>query len=105
MFGVSTHCLSENPIETALTLLADITSTVEVMDDGLHYLDSPEILESFSFTYYMHAPSRGVNIASHLEPIRKASVEVIYSFVSIEGDLDNEGVGGLSTVASLALAL
>ncbi|MDD4127821.1 MAG: sugar phosphate isomerase/epimerase, partial [Methanomicrobium sp.] len=83
MYGVSTYCLIDKPIETALLILADLTSIVEVMDDGLHYLDSPEILESFSYTYYMHSPSRGVNVASHLEPIRKARVEVIRPCISI----------------------
>lgn len=34
-----------------------------------------------------------------------ASVELIYSFVSIEGDLDDEGVGGLSALAALKFNL
>ncbi|MBN2733478.1 MAG: sugar phosphate isomerase/epimerase [Methanomicrobiaceae archaeon] len=92
MYGVSTHCLSDKPLDSALVTLADITSIVEIMDDGLHYLDSPEILQSFSFTYYMHAPSRGVNIASHLEPIRKASVEVISHCISIASEVNAKGV-------------
>lgn len=92
MYGVSTHCLSDKSLETALLLLSDITSIVEIMDDGLHYLNSPEILESFTFTYYMHAPSRSVNIASHLEPIRKASVEVISHCISIASEVSARGV-------------
>jgi len=77
MFGISTHCLSNEPLKTALDCLAPLTTYVEVMDDGLHYLLSAELLESYSFQYSFHAPARGVNLASQLEPIRKASVEVI----------------------------
>jgi len=76
MFAVSTYCLHREPLGIALEKLAPITGSVEVMDDGLHYIDTPEILESYSFSYSIHAPSRGVNIASLLEPIRKASVQV-----------------------------
>lgn len=92
MYGVSTHCLLDKPLDKALSLLADITSVVEIMDDGQHFLDSHEILESFSFTYYMHSPSRGVNISSQLEPIRKASVEVIKHCMTVGSMADAKGV-------------
>ncbi|WFN37633.1 sugar phosphate isomerase/epimerase [Methanomicrobium antiquum] len=92
MFGVSTNCLINKPLNSALSILADLTSVVEVMDDGPHFLDSSEILKSFSFKYFLHAPSRGVNISSHLEPIRKASVEVIRHCVSIGSEVDAQGI-------------
>ncbi|WOF16136.1 sugar phosphate isomerase/epimerase [Methanoplanus sp. FWC-SCC4] len=92
MYGVSTHCLFDKPLETALYILSDITDTVEIMNDGLHFIDSPEIPECFSFDYYFHAPSRGVNIASHLEPIRKASVEVVRNCMSTASEIDAGGV-------------
>lgn len=76
MFGISTYCLHREPLSRALDTLAPITDCVEVMDEGLHFLDSAEPLESHTFRYFIHAPSRGVNIASVLEPIRRASVEV-----------------------------
>ncbi|MBP2132623.1 sugar phosphate isomerase/epimerase [Methanomicrobium sp. W14] len=92
MYGVSTNCLLETKLEDALALLSDITSTVEIMDDGLHYLDSAEVPESFSYTYFLHAPARGVNIASQLEPIRKASVKVIKDCLKIGSDIEAKGV-------------
>lgn len=76
MFGISTYCLHREPLSRALDTLAPITDCVEVMDEGLHHLESAEPLESHAFRYFIHAPSRGVNIASVLEPIRRASVEV-----------------------------
>lgn len=87
MFAVSTYCLHREPLGTALEKLAPITGSVEVMDDGLHYIDSPEILESYSFSYSIHAPSRGVNIASLLEPIRKASVQVTEECFAIAAEV------------------
>ncbi len=92
MYGVSTYCLIDKPLENALTLLSDVTKVVEIMDDGLHYMDTPEILHSFSYTYYIHAPARTVNIASHLDAIRKASVKVIRHAMDMGADADAKGV-------------
>ncbi|HIJ07730.1 MAG: Xylose isomerase domain protein TIM barrel [Methanomicrobiales archaeon 53_19] len=87
MFAVSTFCLHHEPLGIALEKLAPITGSVEVMDDGLHYIGTPEILESYSFSYSIHAPSRGVNIASLLEPIRKASVQVTEECFAIAAEV------------------
>jgi len=76
MFGISTHCLSRVSLEEALERLEPLTSYVEVMADGMHAVTDSSLMENFSFRYSFHAPARGVNIASQLEPIRKASVEV-----------------------------
>ncbi|MBN1431234.1 MAG: sugar phosphate isomerase/epimerase [Methanomicrobiaceae archaeon] len=88
MIGISTSCLSDVPLEHALDVLYDITETVEIIDDGLHFMDNPDIAECFNFNYFIHAPSRGVNIASQLEIIRKASVEVIVHCAGIASRLD-----------------
>ena len=87
MFGVSTYCLHREPLSRALDNLAPITECVEVMDDGLHYLESAEPLESYSYLYFIHAPSRGVNIASILEPIRRASVEVLTQTFAVAAEV------------------
>ncbi len=88
MFGISTYCLHESPLPPALDTLAEITEHVEIMDEGCHYLDSSELLERYSLHYTIHAPSRGVNIASLLEPIRKASLEVTIQCFRIAADVD-----------------
>ena len=88
MFGVSTYCLSDKPLEVALEFLAPLTDIVEVMDDGLHYLETAERLLSYNFEYFMHAPARSVNISSQLEPIRVASVEVIGHSFEIAGEVN-----------------
>jgi sugar phosphate isomerase/epimerase len=85
MFGISTHCLHHRPLDEALEALAPLTDTVEIMDDGLHHITSAELLESHSFRYFIHAPARGVNIASQLEPIRKASVSVLAEAFAVAG--------------------
>ncbi|MDI6719305.1 MAG: sugar phosphate isomerase/epimerase family protein [Methanomicrobiales archaeon] len=87
MFGISTYCLHESPLPLALDTLAGITEYVEIMDEGYHFLDSSELLEKYSLHYAIHAPSRGVNIASLLEPIRKASLEVIVQCFRIAADV------------------
>jgi sugar phosphate isomerase/epimerase len=87
MFGVSSFCLHQEPLDRALDRLSTITDCVEVMDEGLHFLESADPLENYDFSYYLHAPSRGVNIASLLEPIRKASVEVIVQSFSIAAEV------------------
>ncbi|WP_292521314.1 sugar phosphate isomerase/epimerase family protein [Methanoculleus sp.] len=87
MFGVSTYCLHHEPLAVALERLAPITSCVEVMDEGLHHLESAEPLESYSYLYFIHAPARGVNIASILEPIRRGSVEVLTQTFAIAAEV------------------
>ena len=86
MFGVSTFCLHQEPLSDALEKLSEITGFVEIMDDGPHYLANADLLDSFSLSYTLHAPSRGVNIASLLEPIRRASVEVTVESFDIAGE-------------------
>lgn len=65
-----------------------MTDLVEVMNDGPHHLETPELLDSFSLRYAFHAPSRGVNIASILEPIRKASVEVTGQCLALAAEVN-----------------
>lgn len=76
MFGISTYCLHHDPLPYALDRITALTKCVEVMDDGPHFLNTSEPLESYKVRYFFHAPCRSVNIASILEPIRRASVEV-----------------------------
>jgi len=77
MFGISTYCLHRSPLDEALDRIIGKTDMVEVMDDGPHFLESAAILESYNARFFFHAPCRSVNIASSLEPIRRASVEVL----------------------------
>jgi sugar phosphate isomerase/epimerase len=88
MFGISTFCLHKIPLREALDQLAPVTDHVEIMDDGLHFLSSTELLDSYSLNLSLHAPCRSVNIASILEPIRRASVEVLDQCFSIASELD-----------------
>jgi len=91
MFGVSTFCLHQDPLTTALDKISSISDYIEVMDEGLHFLKSAEPLLSYSKKISIHAPCRGTNIASLLEPIRKASVEVMEQCFCIAAEV-NAGV-------------
>jgi len=88
MFGISTFCLHELPLPVALEMLRGYTDTVEIMDDGNHYLETAEPLGSHDFRYFLHSPSRGVNIASLREPIRRASVEVLSQCFAVAAEVD-----------------
>jgi sugar phosphate isomerase/epimerase len=87
MFGISTFCLHREPLPDALEKLSEITRFVEIMDDGPHYIGNADLLENYSLSYTLHAPSRGVNIASLLEPIRRASVEVTIESFNVAGEV------------------
>jgi sugar phosphate isomerase/epimerase len=87
MFGISTFCLSEEPLVSALEKIAPLTEHIEVMDEGLHYLESVEPLLGYSRHFSIHAPCRGTNIASLLEPIRRASVEVMAQCFSVAAEV------------------
>ena len=58
------------------------------MDDGPHFLKDSEPLESYRVRYFFHAPCRSVNIASILEPIRRASVEVTVDCFKIAAEVN-----------------
>lgn len=88
MYGISSFCLHHEPLGTALETLSSLTDLVEIMNDGPHHLETPELLDSFSLRYAFHAPSRGVNIASILEPIRKASVEVTGQCLALAAEVN-----------------
>jgi sugar phosphate isomerase/epimerase len=88
MFGISTFCLHAEPLDTALEKISQVTDYIEVMDEGLHYLDSAEPLLSYSKKFSIHVPCRGTNIASLLEPIRRASVEVIEQCMTIAAEVN-----------------
>ena len=75
--GISTYCLIGRPLEEALDVLSGITDLIEVMDEGLHFIRDPAVLESYSQDFVIHAPYHGMNIASLFEAIRKASIEVM----------------------------
>ena len=92
MFGISSFCLHHEPLEVALDRLSDITDLVEVMDDGAHFFESTELLESYSCQYAVHAPSRSINISSIHEPVRKGCVEVIGDCFSLAGELSADVV-------------
>ncbi|MDD4256000.1 MAG: sugar phosphate isomerase/epimerase [Methanofollis sp.] len=92
MYGVSTYALHSLPLPAALEQIAELTDYVEVMDDGCHYIESAEPLLSYDLRYSIHAPSRSVNIASTLEPIREASVRVIEDCFSIAAEVDADVV-------------
>ena len=79
----STHCVSTLPLDEALEALFPHTSHVELMNDGRHYIETAEPLLSHSFAYSIHAPARSVNIASVLEPMRKAAVEIICDSIEL----------------------
>jgi sugar phosphate isomerase/epimerase len=88
MFGVSSFCLHNEPLPDALEKLSAITGLVEIMDDGRHFVNSPDELAQFSLEYAFHAPCRSINIASLHEPIRRASVEVLGQCFSVAAEVD-----------------
>jgi len=92
MFGISTFCLHAKPLPDALGELSQITGYVEVMDEGLHALDGAGVLEQYSLKYSIHAPSRGTNLASLLEPIRRASVEVMEECFTVAAEVNADVV-------------
>jgi len=75
--GVSSYCLIGRPLEESLDILSGETDLIEVMDEGLHYIQDASLFENYSADFVLHAPYHGMNIASLFEPIRKASVTVM----------------------------
>jgi len=88
MIGISSFCLSETPLDTALGRLLEVTGRIEIMDEGLHFLSSTDVPESYPARYSIHAPFHGLNIASVFEPIRRASIGVLADCFSAAAEID-----------------
>jgi sugar phosphate isomerase/epimerase len=87
MIGISTYCLIEEPLSRALDRLSELTGLIEVMDEGLHFADSPELFGSYSSDFIFHAPYHGMNIACVFESVRKASVEVMTDCFAVAAEI------------------
>ncbi|MGB8220333.1 MAG: sugar phosphate isomerase/epimerase family protein [Methanoregula sp.] len=87
MIGISTYCLIEEPLSDALDRLSGLTDRIEVMDEGLHFAESPEIFGSYSADFTIHAPFHGLNIACVFEPIRTASIGVITDCFAVAAEI------------------
>jgi sugar phosphate isomerase/epimerase len=88
MLGISTLCLHHEPLPLALERISEVTGSVEVMDEGLHRLETAEPLLSHTCTFSIHAPCRGINLASLLESIRRASVEMMEECFAIAAEVN-----------------
>ncbi len=77
MVGISTYCLMEMPLASALDELAPLADLIEVMDEGNHFITDTTLFGSYTQKFTIHAPFHGINIASVFEPVRRASVRVM----------------------------
>jgi sugar phosphate isomerase/epimerase len=87
MIGISTYCLLENPLPIALDRLSGLTSLIEVVDEGPHFVTDAEIFESYSTDFILHAPYHGMNIACLFESIRRASVDVMTDCFTVAAEI------------------
>jgi sugar phosphate isomerase/epimerase len=87
MIGISTYCLIEEPLSVALDRLSGLTDRIEVMDEGLHFAENPELFESYSTDFSLHAPFHGMNIACTFESVRRASVGVMTDCFAVAAEI------------------
>ncbi len=87
MIGISTYCLLGEPLPVALDRLSAMTTLIEVMDEGPHFVDDPGLFASYSGDFVLHAPYHGINVASLFESIRRASVEVMTDCFSVAAEI------------------
>ena len=87
MLGISTYCLLNEPLPLALDRLSGLTGLIEVVDEGPHFVAGPELLESYSADFVLHAPYHGMNIACLFEPVRRASVEVMTGCFTVAAEI------------------
>ena len=77
-FYISTFCRMDYPLKTALAALAERTTHVEILADGLHdILADTRTCTEYPFSYSVHAPTSDINIASVYERMRQASLAVL----------------------------
>jgi sugar phosphate isomerase/epimerase len=57
------------------------------MDEGYHIITDPEVFESYTQDFVIHAPYHGMNIASLFEGIRRESVGVMVDCFAIAAEM------------------
>lgn len=87
MIGISSYCLLAEPLPAALDRLSSLTGLIEVVDEGPHFVKSPEVFESYSADFILHAPYHGMNIACLFESVHRASVEVMTDCFAIAAEI------------------
>jgi len=71
-----------------LEVLSARTGTVEILSDANHdLLAGSEDCSSFNLNYTVHAPTTDLNIASCREPIRKASLDLLWDVCRKAGEI------------------
>ena len=89
--GISTLCLAEAELGTALEYLVGRTELVEIVSEGYHDITKHlEVAESFSgeFKYSIHSPYIGLDIANIREALRRESLEVIEGTLKSSSELN-----------------
>lgn len=91
VFGVSTNCLMDLSLSSALDKISKITDLVEIQCDGYHSLfyHGKEACD-FDLRYTVHSPTGDGNIACFFEPMRKASVEAIKKTAEAADEINAE---------------
>lgn len=74
MLWISSQCLMNEPLGTALEHIGALTRGIEIVDGGRHRIESIDLLESFPYQYALQIPHKDVNPASVIEPVRQASL-------------------------------
>lgn len=92
MLGISTCCLMNEPLSTALDRLASLTDLIEVMDEGPHFITDTDLFSSYTQKFIIHAPFHGMNIACLFESVREASVRVMVECFDVAAVIGSEVV-------------
>ncbi|MDO5825112.1 MAG: sugar phosphate isomerase/epimerase [Methanosphaera sp.] len=103
-FSISTHGLYPAKIENVLEFIDRVNFRyLEIVKEYPYYNLTSDDLSSYDFTYSIHSPISDINIASHMDKIRKSSIREIEDSFRMANDIDAKKVvvhpGSISPMA------
>ena len=103
-FSISTHGLYPAKIDNVLEFIDGVNfKNLEIVKEYPYYDITSEDLSSYDFNYSIHSPISDVNIASHMNLIRKASIREVEDSFRMANDIGADNVvvhpGSISSMA------
>lgn len=91
--SVSTLPFFPQPLETIFNYLSDLNvNYIEIINEYPHHILGSDLFESYDMQISVHAPLSDINVASHNETIRNASINQIKNSMDIACELGSQVV-------------
>jgi len=87
-FSLSTYCLFNEPLKTALDTLSQYATHLELMNEAMHKAEDVKLLQNYPVSYTIHSPFINMNISSPKEEERIHSIQRIEESIDLAAEIE-----------------